>query len=153
MTEITKIPVSPFWPRHRARTRRPAKVIDPVAFGLALLAAPFVVALMGFWALLIPVVALYFGLPVYLAAFTPAMLALSFKYDITPGFTAFVGVVVNMVACLPPLLWMLSAGYHDVEVFMVLYLGFGSVHAMLWGAAFGWLYGKWKSDKNIPNLA
>lgn len=142
MTEISELPKTPLWPM----ARRTVPLIDPVAFGAALLLAPFFVAICGFWALLIPVFALWFGLPVYLAAFTPAMLALSLRREITPHFAAVTGLAINMLVCLPPVLWMLATQQRDAMVWLTLYLGFGSVHALLWGAAFGWLYRKFRRD-------
>jgi fatty acid desaturase len=41
----------------------PGHTVDPVAFIIALVMAPLSIAALGFWALLVPVFAVYFGAP------------------------------------------------------------------------------------------
>lgn len=149
MTEITKIPVSPFWPRHRARTH----LIDPVAFGAALIAAPLMVAALGFWFLLIPVAALIMGGPLYLAFFTPVMLIRARRNEVTAADAGMVAVLTNAaVSGAITLLFMLN-GAGDAGSILILYLGFGSVFSLIWGGLFGRLYTKWKRDYPAPVLA
>lgn len=126
--------------------------IDPVAFATALILAPLVVALLGFWALLIPVFALFFGGPAYLILGTPILLIYLHYHQGSPSGAALLafGTVVFGLCSL------LAAGAltgNSREVESIANLGaFGLIMAPLWGAAFGRLYNRLRSDASRQPL-
>ena len=119
--------------------------LDPVAFALALVLAPLLVALMFFWLLLIPVLAVIFGAVPYLVFGTPALLWMVTRLRPSLGRFALGGLVVHglFLACLAA--WGLLL--HDraaLDLFWFFAL-FGLPHAAAWFAAFAALYrGFWR---------
>ena len=118
----------------------PQRIIDPVAFFVALIGAPIVFALFTFWIFFIPVAAIVFGGPAYLVFGTPVMLWVMNRRD-PSGFEvigwALLAVVV-MIA-LMSLLGILT-GDKDWFDFALFYGGFGLIFAPCWAATFIGLY-------------
>lgn len=116
-------------------------LIDPLAFVLALLGAPILVALLGFWLLFIPVFAIYFGGPLYLVLGTPVLLWFIPRYGINIWklglLAAGVNVIGSGVIALALFAMESNLGADD---FARLYLFFGTPVAFAWGLAFGALY-------------
>ena len=115
-------------------------LIDPVAFVVALVGAPILVALLGFWAVFIPVFALFFGGPVYLVLGTPVLLWYLPRSGVNPwaiGVLAFATCIAalgfaSLIASLP--------GNREIFELLGMYLVFGPIMAPIWGLTFGWLY-------------
>ncbi|MGB7318630.1 MAG: hypothetical protein WBC85_11755 [Planktotalea sp.] len=115
-------------------------LIDPIAFAGALVGAPLLVAVLGFWAFLVPVGALIFGGPLYLLLGTPALLILLPRRKPRALEIAGLAFVVNLFAtALIGLVGLLSSSF-DLQDFLVLYGGLGSIMAPIWGTAFAMLY-------------
>lgn len=127
------------------QAHRPKRyLIDPFAFTMALIIAPPLVAVLGFWALLIPVFAIPMGGPLYLAAGIPALLWLMPKTGPNPIKIAMAAFVVNLAASALLLLpdpdrFEALTGFSQENI-PVFYLGFGSLMAPIWGATFAKLY-------------
>lgn len=114
-------------------------LIDPIAFTAALLLAPILVALAGFWILLIPVVGAVFGAPFYLSAGS-----LAFAVGIMQGVDRAVGfAAIGFLAVLASVPLAAAFGLDDL-LFRGLefesFLALGLVHGTLWGFVFGVLY-------------
>jgi hypothetical protein len=115
--------------------------LDPVAFAGALVLAPLLVALLFFWALLIPVFAVAFGAIPYLVFGTPVLLWMVTRYPLQPepfclgGLAALAGfaVVLFSVELLQP--DVLGSG---IEVFVA----WGVPFAATWFVAFAKIYGR-----------
>lgn len=123
--------------------------LDPLAFVLALVLAPLLVALVFFWALLIPVFAVIFGGLPYLVFGTPVLLWLATRAPLRPGRYALVGMGVHglFLACLA--VWSLQA-QPDPRPMLAFFGGFGLPMAALWFAAFALLYRRfWRP---VPSL-
>jgi hypothetical protein len=118
--------------------------IDPRAFFGALIAAPFLVALLSFWAFLIPVFAIAFGGPIYLILGTPALLwALSYKDWSPANYAAFGAGVFSVAAGI----FLRGAAYleRDPEVLGLAWLILlGAFFAAVWSNAFAHIYNKFK---------
>ncbi|MEX0283243.1 MAG: hypothetical protein AB3N23_01385 [Paracoccaceae bacterium] len=124
------------------RTRRllPPKSARVVAYLLALIGAPVVVAVLGFWALLIPIFAVFFGGIPYLVLAGPVFwLALQ---NIKPRALTFalIGSVLNL---LTPVFFIFHSfvlnaplGWESIQVLWA----YGAVFSALWGAVFALLY-------------
>lgn len=120
--------------------------IDPIAFAFALILAPVLVAILGFWALLIPVFALVLGGPVYLIVGTPVLLIyLHYRPGCAAGaaLLALATMLFGMggIALSDSLL----APVVDIDGLMAL-AAFGVFFGPLWAATFGGLYNSWRSD-------
>ena len=112
---------------------------DPIAFVVALVSAPFLVAGAGFWLLFIPVVAAIAGLPAYLICGTPVLLWMVGRFE--PRFASFAvaGFLTDLAACLMCLAAEkqgLIAGYQGYSVI----LGFGLIFAPAWTGTFAVAY-------------
>ena len=124
-----------------ANTER-LETLDPIAFVAALVIAPVLVALLGFWALLIPVFALVIGGPVYLAVGAPLLLVMVTRVPMQASVYACAGLIAQSVltvllmsyAGLNP-----SSGAGDLGVLAL----FGLVFAPIWAAVFAVLYRRW----------
>ncbi len=118
---------------------------DPIAFCLALIGAPIIFTLLTFY-LLIPIVALFFGLPFYLAIGTPVLLWMVGRYH--PSFLtyAFAGLMVNIglffIVRLAEATAVISS--HTSELFV-----FGLIFGPLWAGLFAVLY-HWLHRPLIP---
>lgn len=120
-------------------------LLDPFAFFAALIGAPLLVALLGFWMLFIPVIAVYAGGLPYLIIGTPLLLYYIPRHGAAPQDiallalkTAALGVLLAaMIAVLtdPKMI-------HDASGFLVFLAAMSLLFALLWGHVFGWLYGK-----------
>ncbi len=153
MTEMTKRFGRRANPTPRYNVRY---AVDPVAFAFALLAAPLLVAVLGFWVIGIPVFALYFGGPAYLVMGTPILLIylrLRQGSALEVAKLALATVVVGLAALLATLS-VLNLG-SEVQIVVILG-GFAVIIGPLWGYTFGRLYNHWRNDlsrRPIPNLA
>ncbi|WP_371226327.1 hypothetical protein [Roseovarius sp. 2305UL8-3] len=119
---------------------RRSYMIDPVGFFVALVAAPIMVAGATFWILFIPVFALLFGGPIYLAAATPVLLWWLARHPPKVSEIAALGFTANLVICAGVYLFGLATGARDPSGTAMFYLLFGSVFAPLWSAVFAVLY-------------
>ncbi len=130
------------------KAAKPRYAVDIVPFALALFAAPFWVALLGFWALLIPVFAIPVGGLAYLVVGTPALL-IHLHYRVgTPESTAQLAFSVIATCTAALLLLVLIFGDADA-IGPALGLGIvASIMDILWGLAFGCLYNRWRSDQS-----
>ena len=118
--------------------------VDPVAFFAALVLAPLLVALLGFW-LLIPVFAVVLGGLPYLLAGGP-LLANGLRYN-EPSFYAFagIGLLANMATpFLVFLFYMVNSQPVDALNAAVIYFAFGLIFAPLWSGVFAVLYRKFR---------
>ncbi|MEP4196868.1 MAG: hypothetical protein ABJL99_14670 [Aliishimia sp.] len=134
------------FPKLRMPTPAPVKyLLDPFAFFAALICAPLLVALLGFWLLLIPVFAIFFGGIPYLMIGTPVLLYYIPRHGAHAQKIGFLALKITTLGCaifalitqLPP------KGNIASMVFLTL---FALLFATLWGHAFGWLYGKFQRD-------
>ncbi len=115
-------------------------LVDPVAFFTAIVLAPLLVALLGFW-LLIPVFAVVLGGLPYLLAGGP-LLANGLRYN-EPSFYAFagIGLLANMATpFLVFLFYMVNSQPVDALNAAVIYFAFGLIFAPLWCGVFAILY-------------
>lgn len=118
----------------------PSRVVDPVAFSVALFGAPFLFAVFTCWALFIPVAAIaYGGLP-YLAFGGPTLMWVLSKGD--PDY-----LDVMALSVIPVLLGIIAAGVYaaymgDKQFFNIalFFGGFGLFFAPAWTATFLALY-------------
>jgi len=115
-------------------------MIDPVSFFAALALAPIMVTGATFWILLIPVFALAFGGPFYVAVATPVLLWWLSRHPPKTGEIAALGFAANLVICAGIYLFALLNGERNPSSLAMLYLLFGSVFAPLWSAVFAVLY-------------
>ena len=123
--------------------------VPPVAFICALVGAPLIVAFFGFWILLIPVVALYFGGPVYLIFAGPTFYWYLKRRAPKIYEVMLLALSVNTIIFL--VLLSICSVFPDLcrtSDILVLYGGFGSVMSVIWGAVFCKLY---VSFSIIPN--
>ena len=111
--------------------------VDWIAFLCALVLAPIIVAILGFWAL-IPLLAPLFGTPTYVLFGAPAFYLALRRSDAGPvalAVVAFAAHVVSIPAVHLYVHWA-DADPGLVEIIFV----FGSVMAPIWGVTFGLLY-------------
>lgn len=135
MTETTENFVTKPPPVPRVRY-----IIDPVAFFVALIGAPLVVAAAGFWAAFVPVIAVAFGGPVYLIVGLPVLLFWLSRRPADSGEIAGLALASLAAGLAITALIGLALGSKDVTGVLAFFGGFGVVFAPLWGACFGWLY-------------
>lgn len=119
--------------------------LDPVAFAGALIGAPVLVALLGFWAAGIPVFAVLFGGPFYLVFGTPVLLTYLLWHHGTPQGAAGLGLAT--VLAVAAAAWAIGTlfGLRDITEVVGFLGGFGLVFGPLWGLAFGALYNRWRN--------
>ena len=118
----------------------PQRIIDPVAFFVALIGAPIVFALFTFWAYFIPVAAIVFGGPVYLVVGTPLLLWMLSKGDPNYGkviLWSLTGLLAALAAL--PLISLVIVKLHLAEA-IYFFGGFGLFFAPAWAATFLALY-------------
>ena len=153
MTEKTKIMEEyPIWPPAGVFAFDPHPV-DPVAFVVALIGAPILVGLIGFWAV-VPIFAIGFGAPTYLtfgALFL--FLALHSGAD-TLDRLAFWASIANLASA--PAIWAaMHIGWgesaDDAWFATQFTVGWGLIFAPLWGLVFGWLYRLFRRDFYDPD--
>ncbi|WP_435259956.1 hypothetical protein ACSBLW_09455 [Thioclava sp. FR2] len=112
-------------------------LLDPVAFSLALVLAPLLVAVVFFWVILIPVFAVPFGMPVYLIFGTPMLLILVTRIPVTPWHFGLCGFALELALVL-----FHAATEHliDYDYDLGVLLLWGLPIAPLWTATFARLY-------------
>lgn len=125
--------------------------IRPMPFAAAFICAPLLVTLLTCW-MIVPVVALVFGGPVYLAVGLPVLLAITGRVDLTFGRFAMFGLLGLFCVCLPAAVYALmqvepSRGTLEI---ISLYAVAGSIFAPIWAGTFAWLYAAYA--KLNPNL-
>lgn len=98
----------------------------------ALVSAPFIVALFGFWAFY-PVFALAFGLPTYVIFGAPLFVLALRWYGPRGWAVLFAGSIANLISY-PAIAIVIDP---DVAGFIT---GFGLFFAPVWSLAFVWLY-------------
>ncbi|THH34409.1 hypothetical protein E4Z66_18405 [Aliishimia ponticola] len=123
-------------PRANGRRRY---IVDPMAFFLALFGAPILVAALCFWALFIPVFAVIYGGPLYLAAGTPALLWALPRFGPNSLTCAALAFAIQISICGCAWVWMefTDGPATDLAHFFLI---FGAAIAPLWGWAFAVLY-------------
>ena len=136
------------------RTARYA--IDPTAFFLALVGAPFLIALLTFWALFVPVFAVVFGGPVYLVVGTPILLIYLHYRQGDAMEIAGLAFLANLgLMGLILIVDLMQGGRSSVgDLFGM--AAFGLVMGPLWGIGFAGLYNKLRGDASrapIPTFA
>lgn len=121
-------------------------IIDPVAFFIALFGGPILFTLATFWLLLIPVAALFFGGPIYLALGTPILLIHLRRHPAQSDVLALLAVKTLLVLLLPIVLFgMITANIDAVGLGMAIVL-MGLIFGPCWAACFGWIYCKLARD-------
>lgn len=133
MTEISEF---------STRLDAPRASLDPVAFFIALLAAPVLVTLGSFWFFLIPVAALVLGGPIYLVLGTPLLLIYLQRHACSVGGVMALAAVA--VLSIIPFGWLvaLSTGERGILQVSLFVAGFGLIFGPCWAAAFAKLYNK-----------
>ena len=110
------------------------------AYGLALIGAPVAVAILGFWFLLIPVFAVYFGGIPYLVLAGPAFWLALRKLPPNPVYFAAIGFALNL---LTPVLYAVNYWYrglpYPADMIGIIWK-YGAVFSALWGAMFALLF-------------
>ncbi|MBY5931576.1 hypothetical protein KUV51_01085 [Tateyamaria omphalii] len=136
--------------------RRARYAIDPLPFFIALITAPFAVALCTFWALFIPVFAIVFGGPIYLLVGTPVLLIyLHYRSGDAMEIAGLAFLSQGTVIALVALYFNATGNRQEIPEMM----GFGVISlimAPLWGMAFGWIYSRLRSDASrnvLPHFA
>lgn len=124
-------------------------ILDPLAFVLALVGAPILVAFMFFWILLIPVFAIFYGGPIYLALGVPSLLWYIPRYGISTWRIGFFAVLVNTLGCgaIALALIFFDAAI-DAKGFAWFYWGFGTPVPFVWGFVFALLYPNFQTKFN-----
>ncbi len=123
----------------KSHTLWPNRTICFPAFFLALVAAPFVSALLFFW-MVIPVFALFFGLPFYLALGTPLLLWFLGGARRSGGEIAALAFVSHLVFFGLVLAILHATGNTSFIAEAQVFLFCGAITAPIWGGIFGWLY-------------
>ena len=111
-----------------------------LAYILALLGAPLAVAALGFWALMIPVFAIWFGGVPYLLLAGPGF-ALALRHiPPNPVWFAAIGAALNLASPAWFAAWLAWRGmaFDWAAIAPLWQFGFGM--AAVWGAAFALLY-------------
>ncbi len=138
-----------FHPNHALKPiERPRQsfIIDPFAFVLALLGAPCLIAILGFWAFFIPVLGVLFGGPLYLALGTPALLWFLPRYGPHAVQIMALACFANVALCflIGSAVVLFPNSKTDLADLVPVYLLFGTPLAAFWGLAFAWLYPKFE---------
>lgn len=117
-------------------------IFDPVAFVAALVSAPVLVALLGFWALFIPIGAAIFGGPIYLVFGTPVLLWMVTRFPPEAGIFACAGLLVQSALTIGLAIAARLLPLSQAADLLPAAL-FGMVFAPIWGAVFIKLYRRW----------
>lgn len=125
---------------------RETYVVDPVAFFFALVGAPLAVAAGGFWAMGIPVFAVVFGGPLYLAIGVPVLLWYLGRRPPKPWRIAGLALVSYGVPASIFMLYLLATGGQRAAQEFVIFAAFGLIFAPLWGGVFGLFYRNFRRD-------
>lgn len=140
MTEITATIKSPLYPS--TNTKR--NLVDPLAFGLAMVGGPVVTGILGAPLLLIPSFAAIFGGPIYLLVGVPVMLTVMQRHPPSVGDWALLAFVTHTIlfTLLLLLVWSTGGNHDGASLFLL----FGGIFAPIWGAISGQLYGRLERD-------
>lgn len=126
--------------------------IDPIAFAFALILAPVLVTILGFWALFIPVFALVLGGPVYLIVGTPVLLIYLHHRPGSAAGAAVLALAAVVIGMGGIALWdSVLMPVPNIDGLMA-FAAFGLIFGPLWGLAFGSLYNRWRSDASRQPL-
>jgi hypothetical protein len=120
----------------------PRHTVDPVAFIVALVMAPLSIAALGFWALLVPVFAVYFGAIPYLLFGAPLFYLSLHRHGLHADKLISIGVYANGFIPFAFIPVALFQGF-DLQSYLIasdLLLGFGALIGPLWAWAFAWIY-------------
>ncbi len=122
--------------------------VDMVAFVVALIGAPLVVAVLGFWAALVPVFAVPFGAIPYLLFGAPLFFLNLQRHGANSGNLISIGLYANgliPIALIPIALLntMDLETYLNLNYFLV---GFGALFGPLWAWVFGSIYRYLQND-------
>lgn len=136
MTEITADPKSSLWPAPRPQRY----VVDPVAFFIALIGAPILVTLPTFW-MIIPLAALLMGGPLFLIVGGPLLLWHLGRHEPDTEKIVRLSLLAMLVVALIgiPCFVIANPSGGALETALI-FATFGFLFAMLWSAAFAWLY-------------
>jgi len=111
-----------------------------------MIGGPLLVALLGFWVLLIPVFAVMFGGPLYLIIGVPVLLTYLSRHPATIDGISLLALLSFAALSLPALGLTYLAGM-ERQFGTVLFFGlFGLIFAPLWGMATGWIYLRLRRD-------
>ena len=120
--------------------KRETYVIDPVAFFGSLVGAPLAVAAGGFWLMGIPVFAVVFGGPIYLAIGVPVLLWHLGRHPPKPLRIAGLAFLSCATAAAILLGYLgITQGERAIQE-MLIFVGFALIFAPLWGGIFGLFY-------------
>ena len=119
----------------------PLRTLDPIAFTLALVAAPVVVAVLGFWLAMIPIIALI-GMPVYLIVGTPILLWMVTRYPMNGKVYALAGFLANCALTIGLAIGQQLFPNEDLSEYIGCAL-VGLIFAPVWSAVFAKLYRSW----------
>jgi len=134
-------PKLPRWVRIKSLLPQRSRVVDPLAFFLALVGAPIVVALAGLWLLFIPVLAIFYGGPLYLLIGGPILFVLVATKG--PHVLTAMALSLMTIFCGAVLAVLAGALQNPVHAdIFALYGSFGSLMAPLWAGTFCVLYRK-----------
>jgi hypothetical protein len=125
--------------------------VDPVAFIVALIGAPLLVAALGFWMLLIPVAAvLYGGIP-YLLIGGPMLFLSLQRYEATTTTFEKIGyyaMTLTLVA-FPVFGLVFGMTWIDIGSFNLYLVPFGYLFAPIWCQVFGNLYIRFRREPHV----
>lgn len=124
----------------------PRFAIDAPAFFIALVGAPLYVTAGTFWLFGIPIFALLFGGPVYLALGTPALLIHLRRNEGTVGSVICLSLLTLVFGAVAAGCLALLAGVLPALGFVGYYAFFGAFFAPLWAWAFIRIYNRLRSD-------
>lgn len=127
---------SVLWPH----ARPPRRLVDPVAFFVALISAPVALAAGTFWVLGIPVFAILFGAPFYLLLGAPLMAAYLRRAPARAGAFALLGAIANIGT--PFVVTAYGHLIQDTQLTQMglFFFGFGAIFAPAWCATFALIY-------------
>ena len=135
---MTTLPIAmqALWPQRSIPARC---LVDPVAFTAALVLSPLTVALLGFWLLLIPVVAVPLGLPTYLLFGAPILAATVTRPEVSKRTIAKSGFVAHLVS-LPFVALAMGLAGGSIEDVLPWFAVLGGIFAPLWAWVFALYY-------------
>ena len=130
----------------KPRAVQPKHIIDPVAFGLALVLSPLLITAFTFWMLFIPVFALVFGGPIYLIVATPTLLWYLRHYPAEPTRIGVLALFAVFALLALALIAARFTPYRDTAEGFAFLLSFGVMFGPIWAGFFAILYNKWRRD-------
>lgn len=118
-------------------------LVDPVAFFIAMIAGPGVIALLG-WSTMFIRFATLMGGPVFLVVGIPVMLNYMRRHRVAPYDWVWLALLAHVVLFLP--LTLLGAASGGRTGGLAIFLFFGCFFAPLWGGISGFLYAVLERD-------